>query len=229
MVRGKAASASRDDNGGNKLSLLNRIREIRMGGAVERCHTVRHLGSYSVAAHSWGVAVLMYVLWPEDFPRLAIYCLVHDVPEGWVGDAPATIKAYNSVIKAEYTKMERGLFNRLQLPNDAYISPEDRAKLKACDHLELYLWADEQWKLGNHYVHAVIEALNGFFKESPLPEPALSVYRDLYQALVWDDDILTRVRVVSLPSITERILKRLKQFGLSVVKSLKGFGMTVLK
>ena len=53
------------------MNTLERITAIRTGGGVERCHGVRHQGSYSNAAHTWGVLVLLQVLWPNDFPRLA--------------------------------------------------------------------------------------------------------------------------------------------------------------
>ena len=175
--------------------LLSRIRNIRIGGHVERCHTVLHHGSYSVAAHSWGVAMLMYVLWPEDFSRLAIYCLVHDIPEGWVGDVPATVKANNPVVKNAYTDMEAKIFDRLHIPDHSALSQADRDKLRAADHLELYLWADEQIKMGNLYVRAVKAALNGFFKERPLSEPANALYAQIGRnKWLGGDDSLTSVR-----------------------------------
>ena len=71
--------------------VLRNIIQSRCGGRVERCHVIPHLGSYSNASHSWGVAMLMHYLWPKDFPRLAIYCLSHDIPEAWTGDIPAPV------------------------------------------------------------------------------------------------------------------------------------------
>lgn len=142
---------------------------IRMGGAVERCHTIRHQGSYAVNAHSWGVAVLMYILWPKDFPRLVAYCIFHDVPEAWVGDVPAPAKKFNKTVKQSFDKMETAVFSRLDLPNDLGLSTSDRAKLKACDHLELYLWAQEQVLSGNQHAACVVREIEGFFRRDPLP------------------------------------------------------------
>ena len=161
------------------LTLAERLIAMRTGGTVERCHGVLHYGSYSVAAHSWGVAVLMLLLWPDDFPRLAIHCVVHDIPEAWVGDIPATTKKFGKGIKAECDRLESAIFNRLMLPNDSHLEPEDREKLKACDKLELYLWAREQCEAGNMHADCVVCQLDDFFKEDPLPARAHQLYSEV--------------------------------------------------
>lgn len=161
------------------MTLFERLVAIRTGGGVERCHGIRHQGSYSNAAHSWGVAMLMYLLWPQDFARLAIYCLVHDVPEAWVGDIPATTKKFSLQIKTACEELDAAILTRLALPNDADLSPEDQAKLKACDHLELYLWAKEQVYGGNRHASCICREVEGFFRRSPLPEPAQALYEEV--------------------------------------------------
>src|SRR6185295_11629056 len=95
--------------------LFKRLVAIRTGGATERCHGIRHHGSYSVAQHTWGVLCLLYVLWPEDFARLAPAVMFHDVPEAWVGDIPAPTKKYNSSVKRACDEMEAFIFERLAL------------------------------------------------------------------------------------------------------------------
>lgn len=161
------------------MTPLQRLVSIRMGGGVERCHTVRHLGSCSNAAHSWGVATIMYVLWPADFLRLAAYCIFHDVPEAWVGDIPAPAKKYDPTIKDATTRMEREIFNQLRLPNDNDLIGEDKAKLRACDSLELYFWAREQMTMGNMHAACVIRELEGFFVQEPLPAVAQQLLEEL--------------------------------------------------
>lgn len=49
---------------------------------------VRSAAVESVAAHSWGMALLALARCPEEFDRLAVLelCLVHDLPEAVVGD-----------------------------------------------------------------------------------------------------------------------------------------------
>lgn len=150
------------------------IVQARSGGAVERCHGIRHNGSYSNAAHSWGVAMLLYYLWPQDFPRLAIHCLAHDIPEAWTGDRPAPMNRYFP--NAEEKNLETVLLLEYGLPDIHALPTEDRAKLKACDSLELYIWTREQICQGNMFPSIFLDMLDQFYKESPLPPEAAELY-----------------------------------------------------
>lgn len=174
------------------MTLFERLQHFRMGGAVERCHTVQHLGTYSVAEHSWGVAVLMLALWPEDFPRLASYCLVHDIPEAWVGDMPAPVKRVPE-LKAALQAVESKVLTRLNLPDDSKLGAGDKEKLWACDKLELYFWALEQRWMGNRHAECIINALEGFFESTTLPLEALDL---LVQMRTDEPTVLTRVRTI---------------------------------
>lgn len=154
------------------MNLLERVVRIRTGGTVERCHGIVHQGGYSNAVHTWGVLVLLYVLYPEDYARLSPAVLFHDVPEAWVGDIPASTKSWNKTVKLEVDRMERAIFEWLALPVDADLAPEDAAKVKACDSLELYLWAHEQVHGGNLHARCLIRELDAFYEQMPLPPPA---------------------------------------------------------
>jgi len=156
-----------------------RVIQSRAGGKVERCHSIPHLGGYSNAAHSWGVAMLLFYLWPEDFARLGIVCLSHDVPEFWVGDIPAPTMRYAPGVKDGVGKLEEVLSADLGLPAEQALSPEDFAKLKACDRLEFWLWAREQELIGNQYVRESINEVQRFFEEVPLPDRAQELYEYL--------------------------------------------------
>lgn len=162
------------------LTKFERLMEIRTGGSVERCHGIVHQGSYSNAMHSWGVSMLMLLLWPQDFARLAVYCLTHDVPEAWVGDIPAPTKRYCGSLKIEVGVMESRLLRRLELPDPEDLSLEDKRKLKACDILELYIWAKEQLCAGNWHADCIRRELERFVEEEPLLEPAQKLYEELY-------------------------------------------------
>lgn len=173
------------------MTLLEQYQRFRLGGAVERCHTVPHHGSYNNAAHSWGVAMLMRLLWPEDFERLVIYCLSHDIPEAWTGDIPAPMKR-DPHVNTVCSRIDADIFSWLGLPNpDVNLSLLDRAKLKACDHLELFVWALEQRACGNAYAQSVINALMSFYANEPMLSPANQVFHEL------------KVIGISLPVIQE--------------------------
>jgi 5'-deoxynucleotidase YfbR-like HD superfamily hydrolase len=158
---------------------LRRIVQIRAGGAVERCHGIRHVGSYNNAMHQWGVAMLMRTLWPRDFPRLVALCLTHDVPEAWVGDMPATTKKFAPGVKNAMDLLEDRICVDLGLPLEVGLSHLDRRKLKCCDSLELYIWCIEQKMLGNQFAQEVASQLESFFEKSPLLPEAHELYMEL--------------------------------------------------
>lgn len=150
-------------------SLAERILITRVGGRVERCHTIPHPPGYTVAAHSWGVAMLMYLLWPEDFPRLGAYCLVHDVPEGWLGDIPSPTLHALPGTRAELNALENLFHMKLQLPAPNDLSSADQQKIKWCDRVELYLWCKEQLACGNGAVRDMHDRLLAHFCKTNLP------------------------------------------------------------
>jgi hypothetical protein len=162
---------------------FRRIRQTRAGGRTERCHGIPHQGSYSNAQHQWGVAMLMHALWPEDFPRLALHCLSHDVPEAWVGDMPATTKRYSPGMREQLTSLEDRIQRDLGLPEDASLGEDDAEKVRSCDHLELYIWGREQSLMGNKFVHEMLRELEKFFEERPFRFPeAAGLYELLLDA-----------------------------------------------
>lgn len=154
-----------------------RILSSRAGGSVERCHSIRHQGSYSNAAHSWGVAMLMLQLWPDDFPRLVTACLTHDIPEFWVGDIPAPTMRAVPGMKESLSKLEDRLLNRLGLPGLEELSELDYKKLKACDWLEFWLWCKDQDFIGNKFAQVNKIEIESYMDKMTMPEPAHSVYR----------------------------------------------------
>lgn len=159
--------------------LVRRVTMARAGGRVERCHGITHNGSYSNAAHSWGVSMLMLQLYPEDFPRLASYCLAHDVPEAWFGDIPATTIRYVPGLREQLGVYEAATNRSLGLPPEQELSDADHAKLKACDRLDLYIWCREQQMMGNRFVDEVIRELEYFLLSTPMETRAQNLFEKL--------------------------------------------------
>ena len=175
------------------MTPLARIVQIRTGGDVERCHGVRHTGSYSNAQHTWGALALLYVLWTEKFPWLSPYLMFHDVPEAWVGDIPAPVKRYSATVRDAVNSLESVILKRLNLPDPEKLEKDDRAKLKACDQLDLYLWAKEQEAGGNRHASCVVRELERFFAETPLPSPADALHHEAqYSNVVHSTDYLIK-------------------------------------
>lgn len=162
------------------LTLTHRIIQTRAGGKVERCHTIPHNSSYNNAAHSWGVAMLMHLIWPEDFQRLALFCLCHDIAEAWVGDIPSPLKKYSQEVNLAVSILEKRINNQLKLPDESELSSEDIEKIKFCDNLEFYLWCREESELfGNKNVLESLRQVKDYFNEKQLPERARVLLKTL--------------------------------------------------
>lgn len=166
------------------MNLLDRVMAVRTGGTVQRCHGIRHQGSYSVAEHTWGVLALLYLLYPDDYARLSPCVLFHDVPEAWVGDIPASTKKWNNVVKLAVSEMEARIMMWLQLPDEHELNASDHAKLKACDVLDLYLWVCEEVCGGNGHAKCVGRELDTFVQNGmKLPAPAHELWATIRQRI----------------------------------------------
>lgn len=162
-------------------ALAERVIQVRTSIGVERVHTWRHLGRYSNAEHQWGATVLLHQLWPEDFPRLALVMVTHDVPESWTGDTPGGLFRLSPGLTSIFRSWELKLSGALGVPSEHNLSPEDMAKVKACDRLELWLWLNEQLAQGNMFAQNFLDELEDFFAANPLPDRAL-LLKDAIQA-----------------------------------------------
>ena len=132
--------------------VIHRVRAIREGGDVERCHTTPHHGSYNVAEHSWGVATLLGILHPTPSTPLILAALWHDVSERWTGDIPAPMKwLAGDAFKNELARVTINIEEHLHIDQIMALTTTDTKWLKACDMLEFLLWSIDQLALGNRY------------------------------------------------------------------------------
>lgn len=112
---------------------------VRMrGGTVERMHTRRHLTPYSVAEHSFGVAMMVLALTNDaasvDLLKAALF---HDLAEQMTGDVPATMKLADMIVNARLARAETAF--DLKYGTKVELEPSELAILKLADLLDL-LW-----------------------------------------------------------------------------------------
>ena len=155
---------------------------------VERCHVVPHHRPYPVGHHTWGVCVLLRLLWPDE-PHLMDFAMFHDVPERWTGDMPAqVIRAQPSAAEA-LEKEDRRISSLLSLPTEHALSHEDWLKFKAADRLELWLWTFEEEALGNKMVLGVRAQLDKMFDHAEaageLPREAADIINTFREEGWW--------------------------------------------
>jgi 5'-deoxynucleotidase YfbR-like HD superfamily hydrolase len=177
--------------------VINNLLQHRAGGAVQRCHTVRHLGSYSVAEHSWGVAMLLLHLYP-DHPNLLKYALVHDIPESLTGDVPSPAKSAD----LDQEVLENTILTRFDLPCLKDMTDDERVILNSCDRLELWIWAVEQLAMGNLFAKEITQNIeNAIFAGRPLEARAQTYWATLYADTIDGADGIIANRIGLLNSV----------------------------
>jgi 5'-deoxynucleotidase YfbR-like HD superfamily hydrolase len=132
---------------------LQRVDYMRRGLATKRFHTVPTIGEHTVGQHSAGVALLIVLMHPGPSRQLLSAALTHDLSEWRLGDIPAQVKWNHSAIASAWEALETELDHEWGLEWD--LTVEERNWLKACDTLELMLFAREQLYLGNTYYRVV--------------------------------------------------------------------------
>jgi 5'-deoxynucleotidase YfbR-like HD superfamily hydrolase len=161
------------------MNAHDRAKVLREAGAVERCHTIPHHGSYSVGLHSFNAVNLLLCLHPNPSMDLVKALLWHDAPERWIGDTPATALWSSDAFNESYLALEHMCLDRAGLL--IQLTDEDERWLRAIDKLELLLWTFDQLALGNQLSQKIRAALVGWFEReaTKIPDP-VTVFLETY-------------------------------------------------
>lgn len=153
----------------NNMDINERIAILRECSHVERAHTMPHTGSYTNGQHSFDMMTLAWALMPVVTRNIMLAIMFHDFPERWTGDMPGPAKAEDPTFAKRMAQIEQRIEQkmgwRLELHDD------ERLWLKALDKLELLLWAQYQYKMGNLNVMTMIEAISVWFENNQVPMP----------------------------------------------------------
>lgn len=129
------------------------LKTMRDGGAVQRYHTTRSAVGQDVAAHSWGVALVLLALGVPLRVEALVACLLHDMHEQATGDVPAPAKWDNKTLCDALTAIERKFEDDYGLSNVFMaLTPVERLLLRWADIYELTQWCREQVCQGNRYM-----------------------------------------------------------------------------
>ncbi len=83
-----------------------------MAGRIRRLHIRPMNGDeQNVAAHTWGVAMILLDLFPDVSREALVFTLRHDVPEVVTGDIPANVKWDNPEIDRALQRREKRFFH----------------------------------------------------------------------------------------------------------------------
>jgi len=171
-VREDASVARHPDMAPERL--VHRVLMFRECNNTRRCHTLPHVGEYTVGKHVADALTLLLVLKPDASRELILALILHDVPERWLGDLPAPAKWFNDQLGIEYRAAEAVVTKKkaIQIP---ILSQDDAWWLDVIDRLEFWLWCHDQLALGNRNILGALGMVNGWFEKQVDPLPN-SVY-----------------------------------------------------
>jgi len=132
---------------------VRNFQQLYNAGAVERYHTLRTHRRQTLADHSWGVAMILFKIYPGASPGLVKAALTHDLSELITGDLPATAKWRYKHLAESVGVAEREFHDE----HDIRIELHDieQAALKWADMAELCLFAQAEIDMGNQTLTAV--------------------------------------------------------------------------
>lgn len=166
------------------MNMVDRVKAVREAGMVERCHTIPHLLSYTNARHTYGVACLIIMLWPED-DYLLRAVLFHDTPERWTGDVPGQVLHNNPDLKAALKTEDVRIMSRLRLPGEHMLSGIGYARFKAADRLEFWLWTWDEEAMGNRMVLTARATSEAMISGDPDTPPEVLKFMAAYKERGW--------------------------------------------
>ena len=130
---------------------LDKFQKLYHAGAVKRYHTVRVHNPQDLAAHSWGVAMIISAI-SEEPPsaNLLMAALTHDLAESETGDIPAPVKWNNTTISNALDDLEFRFDKEHQIIFD--LTDEELSLLTWADTFELVLYCGVELNMGNSFM-----------------------------------------------------------------------------
>ena len=144
-----------------KYSRSEALYNHRMAGRIRRLHIKPMNGDeQNIAAHSWGVAMILLDLFPAVSRSCLIYALRHDVPEIVTGDVPANVKWGHPGLQDTLEWIEEGFLNKMGWPTESekhglpHLAGSEnwhneRLYIRIADRVELLFYCLEQIYMGN--------------------------------------------------------------------------------
>ena len=169
-------------------SVVRQILALREGGEVERTHcTPRYVGEHSVAKHSFHMACMLSVLWPDAPGYMYVAILRHDFAERWTGDSPAPVKRRFPDLWRALREADTSVNRTLNL-SDIHLTEEEEWWLRGLDMLEFLLWTMDQNSLGNTRVLSQQRSAIRYLEEMKPQLP--TTLRDFGQQILTEYEVM---------------------------------------
>lgn len=124
-----------------------------MAGRIRRLHIRPMNGEeQNVAAHTWGVTMILIDLFPDVSKDAILFTLRHDVPEVVTGDIPANVKWDNPGLEEALAEREKEFMKKMGWKSEHSGVPSYKREnlyIKIADRIELMFYCMEQMYMGN--------------------------------------------------------------------------------
>lgn len=161
------------------IPMFSRLYWMRSFGSVKRFHGIRLLHPDTVAHHSANVALIISELYPEASALLLKVALKHDLPEGIIGDIPASVKwAVGKEANARLDYLERETENYFGW-NYELLGEKEQRVLKAADILDSCFTVLLERSSGNCEVNWVFQNYSEYILKSE-PFKDLPSFEDVW-------------------------------------------------
>ena len=154
-----------------KTMLANHIDFTRLGGLTKRYHTKHVNKENNVAAHSFGVAWMVYFLTEPNTPLnpyLLMSALAHDLAEQVTGDISSPTKRKFPELAAMVQSMEHETLTEYGVGFELNLTDEEKRTLKLADCLDGALYCISEVQLGNR---SIMEVYNRYMTYIQQLEP----------------------------------------------------------
>jgi len=159
------------------------MKGVRAGGNVKRWHTVPTIQNQTVGHHSWGVAIICHVLWPNCSRDLLVAALQHDLAEHIVGDAPFPAKRTFIKLGQALAEAERIVSVDLGLDCEYGLNISDSEKLHIADMMEVLWFALEEISMGNTEFRMIFKRGLKYLNTKKLDNPTADMIDNLESQL----------------------------------------------
>jgi 5'-deoxynucleotidase YfbR-like HD superfamily hydrolase len=141
---------------------------LRKAGSLRRYHSVPTIGVDTIAAHSFGVAMLTILMTNGNASlQLIKAALYHDLHETYTGDVPGPVKRFDNDIATIFLKLEDD-FNRNHKLS-VILTYQEEIVLSIADKLDGMLFCLEERRKGNRYMDPVFHKFSQWIKEIEVP------------------------------------------------------------
>ena len=156
---------------------IEKVKYLREAAAVERMHTMRTIGEYTVGHHSFNMLAMLRLVWP-DAPRNLIWAIIeHDIPERLTGDILATAK-WAGVVRKDPEFEDKLIAAIVGDSSCLRLGAELKSWLKGLDILEFVFYCRDQISLGNSQMLTAYNRVDAVIRSGKihLPPPLLDLF-----------------------------------------------------